>query len=351
MNKPKDLKINFYELILTENCNLRCTYCFDDQFSDRTSCSYDFSMKTDLIDDLLNFIEETRDKNITVSFFGGEPTMNWVFIKEFINRTKGMKIRYTMNSNLCLLNSQKIDFLVKNKVNMIVSIDGIKEAHDKNRVYSDGSGSWDDTIKILPEVIAKYGQAKMGITALMVVNKSNYELLEKSYEFLVSLGIGINILYDYGDTYNDDFYDSVRTQLTNLFIKKGYEPYLDIKSRVLSERFHCQENYCHTPSSVVTISPNGKMFFCHQLTPKMYEINKDFNEYYGDIWEGYSTEYYDLMNNRTTKLNKTCRDCKAKLWCKGGCIAAHRFEGDDYNYLNPTLCKINLLVHKIFTEE
>ena len=69
MIKPNNIQIHNYELILTENCNLRCKYCFDDAFSNRTSCSYNYNMNIDIIDDLINFINETQDPNkVSVSF-------------------------------------------------------------------------------------------------------------------------------------------------------------------------------------------------------------------------------------------------------------------------------------------
>ena len=180
---PDDLKINYYELILTENCNLRCKYCFDDYFEKRENkknCN-DTVMGLSMINDINNFIIETHDihsNKIEVSFFGGEPTMNWKFIESFVSRAKRdlkkLPISYHINTNLTLINSSKIDFLVNNNFSVVVSLDGKKNSHDANRIKVDGSGSWDETIEFLPEIIAKMRAVGRPVQLLMVVNSNNY---------------------------------------------------------------------------------------------------------------------------------------------------------------------------------
>ena len=105
-----------YELILTENCNLRCKYCFDDEFSDRTDCSYNPTMPISRIEEILDFIEKTKDKNVSpkINFFGGEPTVNWDFIVEFYNKANARigNFSSTINTNGVNLNKERIDFLL-----------------------------------------------------------------------------------------------------------------------------------------------------------------------------------------------------------------------------------------------
>ena len=344
--------MNYYELILTENCNLRCKYCFDDAFSDRTGCSYDYSMKLEMIDDIISFIEKTKDKDreTTVSFFGGEPTMNWEFIEKFVEKSNG-RYRFSTNSNLVALNSKRIDFLVKNKIIPIISLDGIKKSHNINRLTVGAFGSWDLTMKNLPELTAKFRSVGINLSALMVVNDNNYQYLEESYEFLIGLGVDVNVLYNFNTQFSDEAYESIEKQLTSLFKIKNLPLYGDLKKRVLNQNFYKQQNFCHTPDSAVTISPNGKLFFCHQLVPKMQDNQGD--EYYGDIYKGlYNEEYISVMRDRTNiekfKLGKECEVCPAVNWCKGGCISAMRINEKTYDKLTPTLCKINKMLDRLF---
>ena len=353
MVKPDNLKVSNYELILTENCNLRCKYCFDDAFSNRTACNYDFKMSMDIIPDILKFIEFTRvEDTVLVSFFGGEPMMNWDFIVEFVKAAEGHNIRFSTNSNIVLLDSEKIDFLVEHDINVIVSIDGTRRSHNINRVNLLEEGNWDATVKILPELMTKFNKP---LVAMMVVSNNNVEYLEESYEFLAGVGMRVNILYNFNVEYTEEQYLSIETQLNSLFNIKKYHPYIDAEKRTLNKDFHQQSNYCVMPENSMTIVPNGKLFFCHQLAPKMYEIDENFSEYYGDIWKGYyNKDYYRAMTKRIDineyQENKNCENCKAKLWCKGGCIAANKHQMGNYEDLNPILCRINLIIHKIFME-
>ena len=350
-----DIQYNNYELILTENCNLRCKYCFDDAYSNRTSCDYDYKMDINMIDDILQFIDETKSKvdAITVSFFGGEPTMNWEFIEKFVEKSIDKNFKYIINSNLLLLDSKKIDFLVDNKIYPIISIDGIRKAHDVNRVKINGENSWDETMEVLPELVAKFRSVNINPAALMVISNNNYQFLEESYKFLISLGLGVNILYNFSVVYTDEELESIRNQLISLFKVKKLRPYIDIEKRVLNTDFYQQKNFCNTPQTSITIAPNKKTYFCHQLVPKMYDDKNE--EYYGNIYNGITNiKYYNKMSSRINidefKLNKKCETCKAVAWCKGGCLANMRINSNDYATLSPTLCKINNIIDEIFRQ-
>lgn len=358
MIKPEGVKINNFELILTENCNLRCKYCFDDEFSDRSSCSYDYKMSLDKIPEIKNFIIETRDpeRETSLSFFGGEPTMNWDFIVAFIDECKDLNLKYVMNSNILLLNTERIDFMIKHQIYPIISIDGIKESHDINRVSTGSTGSWDATMKVFPELVTKFRGIGLNPHTLMVVTNNNLHLLEKSYMFLQSLGVTTNILYNFNTTYTEDEYALIQKQLHNVFVKYNMQPYIDAQNRILNENYHNQPNYCHTPDRAITISPEGKTFFCHQLVPKMADIKDDMTEYYGDIKEGFTNlEYYEKMTDRVDiekfKIGKKCEGCVAVKWCKGGCLASSRFECGNYDELYDTLCRINLILHDVFVNK
>ena len=140
---PEGVKIQHYELILNEDCNMRCKYCFDDIYSGRKPIDIKTKMDLNMIDDIFNFIIKTRDEKVItrISFFGGEPLTNWEFISEFLDRSDnfGFITSYGMTTNGTLLNKEKIDKLLKYNVGIGISIDGGKEAHNKKRIFPDGT--------------------------------------------------------------------------------------------------------------------------------------------------------------------------------------------------------------------
>lgn len=358
LNNKKEL--SFYEFILTENCNLRCKYCFDDSYSDRTSCSYDYVMSLNMIDDLIKFIEATKDKNKSplISFFGGEPLLNWGFIKEFIKKAKdnNYNYRYSINTNVTLIDDEKLDFFIKNKFNVTLSVDGIKEAHDVNRIYRNGEGSWDSIIKRIPKIITKLNSFGLSPSIMMVISDNNCQYLERSYEFLSSICNDVNILWNYDTFYKEENYKLIEKQLVSLFYNKKVKPYLDLKRKLLSPNFWGSDFHCVIPETSVTISVDGGIYFCHRLIPKMSDKHYGCNkEKFGDIYKGYYNEdYIDLIKSRIDfskfRINKECNTCSALSICKGGCIGSIRNSTGGYG-IHPPLCKMKKLIAKVFLGE
>lgn len=347
--------LDFYELILTENCNLRCKYCFDDSYSDRSECNYNYSMPLSMIDDIINFIENTKmiGVNPLISFFGGEPTVNWRFLCEFVNRTKKLHYRYSMNTNATNIDDEKLKFIIDNRISLTVSIDGIKEAHDANRVFVSGDGSWDKIVEKLPNIITKIHTNKMNISAMMVISNNNYKYLERSYEFLSKIFDEVNILWNYDSDYTEESYDIIKKQLISLFFIKGKKMFLDLHRKILSERAHCGNSSCVIPEKSITISTDGGLYFCHRLVPKMNdELHKCNKEKFGDIYQGfYNTEYINLIRDRIDfskfRVGRECDTCKAAPFCKGGCIGSIRNISGGYNGI-PSLCRIQKMLADIF---
>ena len=344
--------LNHYELILTENCNFRCKYCFDDSFSDRTSCGYNYVMSTDMIPDIVNFIEKTKAKNTraSITFFGGEPTLNWEFIEKFIEYAKdnNLNYSYSMNTNGSLLTPEKIDYMIENQFNLVISLDGIKEAHDSSRVYKGNKGTWDSIMKILPNAIGKFRAHNLPITSMMVVNKNTYKYIRESYEFLVSLGFkDINILWCWEEKFTDEELNDILESLKNTFIVDRAPLWLDARRSLLSKNYNCiKSSYCHVPQASVTINCKGILYFCHRLVPKM--SSSEFNDNFGDIYNGFTNTNYlkfisDRMQGKNKEINKICSKCDCYSFCKSGCIGAIRGNTNGYGIMD-SMCRIQKML-------
>ena len=364
IKKPDSLRLTYYELILTENCNLRCKYCFDDYLGERDGAhatKTKTKMSADIIPQLGKFIYDTFDRKspkIDISFFGGEPTLNWGFIEKFVHYAKNnLKLPYnfTMNTNCTMLDSEKIDFIVENNIGISASIDGTQASHDVNRIKADGKSSWEDTIRYLPELIAKASSKRQSINAIMVVDNNNYRTMTESYEFLHSLGLDLNPLFNTDVEQPDEYFKSLEEQIYDIVVKKRL-PIPAMFSRKIKNLDYQRDGrgWCFQAERNVTIAPDGKLFFCHQLMPKMHENPEHGEEFYGDIYSGYmNLEYYEMIRNRVdinkfAALSEECRDCKVVNWCKGGCLATHYHQNKKYNEINKNLCKLNLTLQSIW---
>ncbi|MBQ1928885.1 MAG: radical SAM protein, partial [Clostridia bacterium] len=132
-------------------CNLNCSYCFASQgkyHGDRAVMSYEVGKRA------LDFlIENSKGRtNLEVDFFGGEPLMNFDVVKQLVayarSREKECKknFRFTLTTNGMLINDDVIDFANREMSNVVLSLDGRREIHDRYRVDYNGKGSYDTIV-------------------------------------------------------------------------------------------------------------------------------------------------------------------------------------------------------------
>ena len=135
-------------LHIAHDCNLACQYCFAEEgeyHGKRELMSYEVGRKA------LDFLvaNSGNRRNLEVDFFGGEPLMNFQVVKDLVaygrslEKTHDKKFRFTLTTNGVLLNDDIMEFANKEMGNVVLSIDGRKEVHDRMRPFRKGAGSYD----------------------------------------------------------------------------------------------------------------------------------------------------------------------------------------------------------------
>lgn len=137
-------------LMLATNCNLRCTYCYADAGTykrDKEIMSVETALKA------IKVAFSLSDKIKNVRFFGGEPLLNFEVIKavcQYITDELGVEgMKYNLETNGTLMTEEFMEILEKYKVDINISYDGPKEYHDKHRIFSDGSGTYDKVMEVI----------------------------------------------------------------------------------------------------------------------------------------------------------------------------------------------------------
>src|SRR5690554_5577878 len=133
------------------DCNLRCSYCF--------ASTGDFKGERGLLDletgkKALEFLVEHSGhrKNLEVDFFGGEPMMNFQVVKQLVEYGREMEkqykkqFRFTITTNGLLLDDEALEYINREFVNVVISIDGRPEVHDKLRKIRSGTGSYEHIV-------------------------------------------------------------------------------------------------------------------------------------------------------------------------------------------------------------
>lgn len=156
-------KLNQIILEVTQKCNLRCKYCI---YGDENSKFRDFSETKDMPLDIaiksINNIINRVDDEFYVTFYGGEPLINFKLIKKVVEYVLSLKLNtklyFSMTTNLTLMNKEIAEFIANTEnFSVVCSIDGDKITHDEYRVDINDNGSFDKTMRGL-EIL--YGELK-----------------------------------------------------------------------------------------------------------------------------------------------------------------------------------------------
>lgn len=148
-------------LEVTQDCNMRCKYCaYSDHYRTFRSHGRQY-MTTEImkraVDYYLAHSNDIAKKNI--SFYGGEPLLNFNLIKECVKYAKQKysgQFTFNMTINATLLNPERVAFLAQHKFFLLVSLDGPEELHDRYRVFKNNTGTFATTIKNLKHIFDHY---------------------------------------------------------------------------------------------------------------------------------------------------------------------------------------------------
>ena len=132
-------------LFLAQECNMACAYCYgiDGNYGGAGLMSEDTARQA--VDWL---VENSRDApKVGVSFFGGEPLLNFPLLKTVVAYTKekasarGKLVAFSLTTNGSLLNDDVVAFLREENVLPLISFDGPPEYQDRQRPFKGGGGS------------------------------------------------------------------------------------------------------------------------------------------------------------------------------------------------------------------
>lgn len=148
-------------LSLTEECCFRCEYCtyYDDRYiEEQTRCTMSFNTAKRAIDE---FIANSRmSPVICVSFYGGEPLLEYDLLKECVNYIEALnlskKVYYVLTTNGICFTNEICDFLAAHEFFINVSVDGPQEIHDRYRKDRSGRGTYDKILNNIVNFIKDY---------------------------------------------------------------------------------------------------------------------------------------------------------------------------------------------------
>jgi len=326
-------------LHIAHDCNLACKYCFAEEgeyHGRRELMSYEVGRKA------LDFLIENSGNrvNLEVDFFGGEPLMNFDVVKQLVeygrSREKecNKKFRFTLTTNGVLLNDDILEFANKEMSNVVLSIDGRQEIHDKMRPFRNGKGSYEMIVPKFQKVaesrhqtnyyvrgtfthfntdfsedvlhLAKLGFKQISVEPVVAESTEDYAIREEDIPTLLAE------------------YDKLASEMLRLEEEnKGFNFFhfmIDLEGGpCVAKRL----SGCGSGTEYLAVTPWGDLYPCHQFVG-----NEKF--LLGNVDEGITnTAVRDEFKLCNVYAKESCRNCFAKFYCSGGCAAnAYNFSGD-----------------------
>ncbi len=337
-------------LHVAHTCNLNCSYCFASQgkyHGERAVMSFEVGKQA------LDFLianSGTR-KNLEVDFFGGEPLMNWQAVKDLVKYARSVEgkynknFRFTLTTNGVLIDDDVIDFCNKEMSNVVLSLDGRKEIHDRLRVDYAGNGSWD---KIVPK-FQKLVKARGGKNYYMrgTFTHANPDFMK---DIQTMLDLGFNelslepVVCGEADEarLTDEDINTVKQQyeeLAELMIKRRKEgrPFTFYHYMIDLTGGPCvykRVSGCGSGTEYMAVTPWGDLYPCHQFVgEEKFKL--------GDIYNGVTNNDLREQFRKCNVYSKAeCADCWAKLYCSGACAANAYHASGDINGVYKSGCEL-----------
>jgi uncharacterized protein len=318
-------------LHVAHTCNLNCSYCFASQgkyHGERAVMSFEVGKQA------LDFLvaHSGGRHNLEVDFFGGEPLMNFQVVKELvayarsIEAESGKHFRFTLTTNGMLIDDEVIDFANREMSNVVLSLDGRKEIHDRNRVDYAGRGSWETIVPKFQKLV----KARDGKNYYMrgTFTHANPDFLE---DIKTMLELGFTelsmepVVCAAGDpaalTEEDlpivtrQYEDLARLMLARRREGRPFTFYHYMLDLSGGPCIYKRISGCGSGTEYMAVTPWGDLYPCHQFVgEEKFRL--------GDVWQGVTNEaVQEEFAACNVYAREECRTCWARLYCSGGCAA------------------------------
>jgi uncharacterized protein len=322
-----NLPVSTYFIFLTNECNLRCDYCY--------ATKVPMIMSDETIEQVKTFLTKSEDlrlgeHELNIQFFGGEPTLRWNSLEKFVREFSrdyeslyGRKIKWGMTTNGTLLTEDRLKFLKDHDLKPLLSLDGRRETHNCHRKTVTGSGSFD----LIPlDMILKYFpdiEIRPTITPETARGWAEDLLWFHSHGVYA---VATEVAYE-ADWSPVSFLDARKMyeELADIYVErrtsgqKVWMKFIDDGLVALGNQEQTG-HVCGIARGIAAIDSCGKLYACQR-----YASMSDPNLAIGDIWKGF--EEHKLAETQSLKREDmspqvgSCRNCVAKWRCRGGCNA------------------------------
>ncbi|MFH1879176.1 MAG: thioether cross-link-forming SCIFF peptide maturase, partial [Bacillota bacterium] len=314
------------------DCNLRCKYCFADagEYHSRNRSLLPPETGKKALDWLVK--KSGNRYNLEVDFFGGEPLLNFPAIKEIVAYGRELEKRYhkrfkfTTTTNAVNLNGEMIEFLNREMDNVVISIDGRRDVHDRMRPTVNGKGSYDLILNHAKKLVNLRNQRQYYIRGTYTRYNLDFandvlHLADEGFEQLSIEPVVTDASSDYALRPED------LPRIGGEYERLGKEYILRRRDGRWFNFFHfmldltggpCLQKRltgCGAGNEYVAVTPDGDIYPCHQFVGRE-------NMRMGSVLDStFDESIQTRFKNNHVLAKEKCRSCWARFYCSGGCAA------------------------------
>lgn len=329
----RDPPLRAISLAVAQKCNLGCTYCYAQQ-GEFGGAAKNMPAETAIAAIDLLFRDVAAGEKVNIAFLGGEPLINRAVVRRATEharqraRETGALATFSITSNGTLIDDGDADFFEANGFAVTISVDGVGEAHDAQRPFRNGRGSFDAIMaRVAPLLRA---QRRMQVSARVTVTPRNLALRETLDDFLArgfhSVGFSPMLAAPAGTSGNDaEMHAADLDRMLAAMIECGDE----LRRRVIAGQRYAFANLinalreidrgthrpypCGASASYLGVSADGELAACHRFVA-------DDAGAMGDVANGIDRDRQNQwLADRHVSRQEPCRSCWARYMCSGGC--------------------------------
>lgn len=330
-------------LNLTEQCNLRCSYCvYSGRYQNRRIHSHRAMTEETALRAVDWFLTECSEDPY-IGFYGGEPLLAFPLLRrvvEYVQSKTNLSVQYSLTSNGTLLDDESIRFFIDHDFNLTISLDGPKEIHDRYRKNREGHGTWASVIGNLRKIRAVSQSYYQNRVLFSVVHAPPQDMAKTACFFEHEELLKLNALsHSYLDHADNDFLPQVPSdwaeeavavapdfssvyldkrihqEVPSNFIKELYEKNLLRFYKRPQERLASLfPNGCCIPGRRrISVDIEGRFFVCEKL---------DGSYCIGNLTLGLQMHKVEALVNDYIAISSDCFDCWACRLCTH-CFASY----------------------------
>lgn len=342
----------------TMSCNLNCAYCWQTPEVG--------VIENDVQEAIVNLISKksVACNRIVISWFGGEPMLGYSAITNIMNETKKIALRYKipyvglMSTNGTLLNSQRIKEMMKLHIySYQVTLDGLKEQHDKLRPFKNSTeSSFEKIVQNLRDIRDNVRSNQLEIIIRVNISESTKDCI-----------------FNFIDFFQEEFgYDSKFKLSFEMVSNRGGEKVKKMENELLGDL-----SYKEVLTKKVLLDNKITMFplnfehgsmACEFLNPNSYNINYDGSIYACELLSDRKNDSSNIIGwlNKDGTINynlsnvafwkkypqlSMCKDCVLYPICLGGLCPKGQKSNAQCNYLDSMETIYNSMIQKYLNNE